>query len=109
MRTLAWEGNEFGDFILIASIHLWNQSIENFVVVVTFRVWFRNLANIITDNEALVIDIDLSNNQKLILATFTAQMEIRTLGKVSMTETEISALRAMVDQAREGLCYQRET
>ena len=31
MRTLTWEGFEFGDFILIASIHLWNQSIENFM------------------------------------------------------------------------------
>ena len=30
MRTLTWEGIEFGNFILIASIHLWNQSIENF-------------------------------------------------------------------------------
>ena len=29
MRTLTWEGIEFGNFILIASIHLWNQSIEN--------------------------------------------------------------------------------
>ena len=30
MRTLTWEGIEFGNFILIASIHLWNQCIENF-------------------------------------------------------------------------------
>ena len=29
MRTLAWEGIEFGNFILIATMHLWNQSIEN--------------------------------------------------------------------------------
>ena len=42
MRTLAWEGIELGNFILIASIHLWNQSIKNFVIA--FRVWFRNLA-----------------------------------------------------------------
>ena len=31
MPTLTWEGIEFGDFILIASIHLSNQSIENFM------------------------------------------------------------------------------
>ena len=31
MRTLTWEGIEFGDFMFIASIHLWNQSIENFM------------------------------------------------------------------------------
>ena len=31
MRTLTLEGIEFGDFILIASIHLWNQSTENFM------------------------------------------------------------------------------
>ena len=36
--------------------------------------------NIITDNEALVIDIDLFNNQNLILATIYCQMEILTLG-----------------------------
>ena len=36
--------------------------------------------NIITDNEALVIDIDLSNNQNLIWLPFTAQMDIRTSG-----------------------------
>ena len=29
MRTLVREGIEFGNFILIASIHLWNQSTEN--------------------------------------------------------------------------------
>ena len=31
MRTLTWEGIEFGNFILIASIHLWDQSSENFM------------------------------------------------------------------------------
>ena len=31
MRTLTWESIDFGNFILIASIHLWNQSIENFM------------------------------------------------------------------------------
>ena len=31
MRTSTWEGTEFSNFILIASIHLWNQSIENFM------------------------------------------------------------------------------
>ena len=31
MQTLTLEGIEFGNFILIASIHLWNQSIENFM------------------------------------------------------------------------------
>ena len=38
--------------------------------------------NIITDNEALVIDIDLSNTQTWFWLpfTYTAQMEIRTLG-----------------------------
>ena len=40
MRTLTWEGIEFGNFILIASIHLWNQSTENFYVVVTFKPGF---------------------------------------------------------------------
>ena len=29
MRTLTWEGIELGNFILTASIHLWNQFIEN--------------------------------------------------------------------------------
>ena len=42
---------------------------------------YRNIDfNIITDNEALVIDIHLSDNQNLIWLPFTAQMEIRTLG-----------------------------
>ena len=31
MPKLTWEGTEFGNFILIAFIHLWNQSIENFM------------------------------------------------------------------------------
>ena len=31
MRTMTWEGTEFGNFILIASIHLRDQSIENFM------------------------------------------------------------------------------
>ena len=31
MQTLTWEGTEFGNFILIASIHLRGQSIENFM------------------------------------------------------------------------------
>ena len=29
VRTLSWEGIEFGNFILIAAIHYWNQLIEN--------------------------------------------------------------------------------
>ena len=28
MRTLAWEGIELGNFILIASVQLWNQSVK---------------------------------------------------------------------------------
>ena len=36
--------------------------------------------NTITDNKALVIDIDFSNNQNLLWLPFTAQMEILTLG-----------------------------
>ena len=31
MRTLTWEGIEFGNFISIASIYFWNRSIENFM------------------------------------------------------------------------------
>ena len=30
MSMLTWEDTELGNFILIAIIHLWNQSIENF-------------------------------------------------------------------------------
>ena len=42
---------------------------------------YRNIDfNIITDNEAFVIGIDLSNNQNLIWLPFPAQMEIRTSG-----------------------------
>ena len=40
--------------------------------------------NIVTDNEALVIDIDLSNNQNLILTT---QMEIAILGFLKPSTT----------------------
>ena len=40
MRTLTWEGIKFGNFILIAFIHLWDQSIENFYVVVAFKPGF---------------------------------------------------------------------
>ena len=29
VRTLSWEGIEFGNFILIAAIHYWNQPTEN--------------------------------------------------------------------------------
>ena len=29
IRTLAWEVTEFGNFILITTIHLWNQPLEN--------------------------------------------------------------------------------
>ena len=29
MLTLAWENLEFGNFILITTIHFWNQSVEN--------------------------------------------------------------------------------
>ena len=56
--------------------------------------------NIITDNEALVIDIDLSNNQNLILATITVQMEILTLGfsKPSKTFPTMSCLSAILIQ-----------
>ena len=52
--------------------------------------------NIITDNEALVIDIDPSDNQNLIWLPFTAQMEILTLGflKPSTTFPTISCLSA---------------
>ena len=31
IRMLTWDGTEFYDFILIASIHLWNQYTENFM------------------------------------------------------------------------------
>ena len=53
--------------------------------------------NIITDNEALVIDIDVSNNQNLIWLPFTAQMEILTLGflKPSTTFPTMSCLSAI--------------
>ena len=53
--------------------------------------------NIITDNEALVIDIDLCNSQNLILATFTAQIEILTIGfsKPSTTFPTVSCLSAI--------------
>ena len=61
--------------------------------------------NIITDNEAFAIDIDLSNNQNLILAfnlmvAFTAQMEILTLGfsKPSKTFPTMSCLSAILIQ-----------
>ena len=56
--------------------------------------------NIITDSEALVIDIDLSNNQNLILLPFTAQMEILTLtfSKPSTTLTTMSCLSAILIQ-----------
>ena len=37
MRTMTWEGTEFGNFILFASIHLWNQSIENFMSLSPLR------------------------------------------------------------------------
>ena len=43
--------------------------------------------NIITDSEALVIDIDLSNNQNLILATIYCQMEILTLSFSKLSST----------------------
>ena len=58
---------------------------------------YRNIDfNIITDNEALVIDIDLSNNQNLFWLSFTVQMEIRTLGclKPSTTFLTMSCLSA---------------
>ena len=29
MQKLRWEGTEYGNFILISTIHLWNQSIES--------------------------------------------------------------------------------
>ena len=29
VRTLPWENIEFGNFILIAAVRMWNQSIEN--------------------------------------------------------------------------------
>ena len=56
--------------------------------------------NIITDNEALVIDIDLSNSQNLIWLPFTAQMEILTLGfwKPSTTFPTMSCLSAILIQ-----------
>ena len=49
---------------------------------------YRNIDfNIITGNEALAIDIYLSNNQNLILATFSAQMEILTLDFSNPSQT----------------------
>ena len=57
--------------------------------------------NIITDNEALVIDIDHSNNQNLILATIYCPMEILTLGfsKPSTTFPTMSCLSAISIQS----------
>ena len=54
----------------------------------------------ITDNEALVIDIDLSNNQNLILATIYCPMEILTLSfsKPSTTFPTMSCLSAILIQ-----------
>ena len=56
--------------------------------------------NIITDNEGLVIDIDLSNNQNLILATIYCPMEILTLGfsKPSKTFLTMSCLSVILIQ-----------
>ena len=56
--------------------------------------------NIITDNEALVIDIDLSNNQNLILATIYCPNGILTLGfsKLSKTFPTMSCLSAILIQ-----------
>ena len=59
---------------------------------------YRNIDfNIITDNEALVIDIDLCNNQNLIWLPFTAQTEFQTLGclKLSTTFPTMSCLSAI--------------
>ena len=55
--------------------------------------------NIITDNEVLVIDIDLSNNQNLILATIY-QMEILILNfsKPSTTFPTMSCLLMILTQ-----------
>ena len=66
--------------------------------------------NITTDNEALVIDIDLYNNQNLILATFTAQMEIVTLSfsKPSTTFLTMSCLSAILFKIRSfRLCQEK--
>ena len=56
--------------------------------------------NIITDNEALVIDIDLSNNQNLILATVYCPNGILTLSfsKPSTTFPTMSCLLAILIQ-----------
>ena len=50
--------------------------------------------NIITNNEALATDLELSNNQNLTLAAFTAQMEILTFHffKPSTTYLTVSCL-----------------
>ena len=56
--------------------------------------------NIITDNEALVIDIDLSNNQNLILATIycpNGNPNLR-LSKLSKTFPTMSCLSAILIQ-----------
>ena len=45
MRTLTSEAIEFGNFILIASIHLWNQSTENFMSSSPLGCDIRNLAD----------------------------------------------------------------
>ena len=45
MRTLTWEGLEFGNFILITTIICEIILLKTCYVVVSFRVWFRNLAN----------------------------------------------------------------
>ena len=36
MQTLTWDGIEFGNFSLVAAIHLWNQSIEKSYVIIVF-------------------------------------------------------------------------
>ena len=75
---------------------------------------YRNIDfNIITDNEAMVIDIDLCNNQNLILATkkYTAQMEIQTLVclKLSTTFPTMSCLSAISNRSWKLSAVPRKT
>ena len=59
---------QMSNYLFVISFQL--MFLKHWVVVLTGPSEYRNTDfNIITDNEALVIDIDLSNNQNLILAT----------------------------------------
>ena len=72
---------------------------------------YRNIdSNIITDNEALVIDIDLSNNQNLILDTIycpNGNLNLRLL-KPSTAFPAMSCLSAILIQIRSfRLCQEK--